>query len=1453
MKEEMELDPLRNYKLQSSHQTSPSVHTLRPSDIQLTVAIGSLENMGDSGKEQAGFFQSSEQDFIQGSMRILTALIRMFNPSVQHYSPLDRNSGILSRNGTIDLLDQAKELVESMREIQLFDYQNDWKLITVFHPCSSQNSDSQDISRLSSIKKLERVLDFLYREVPKVFVNLVDFTLLPISTLSHTGRNYVRNIVPNSCICFKDCSKLDESVRKWLYQDALEKLLASEKYALRRDFTVGLQISFEEVDMPLATVNHDIDYSIKEVLLKISGEKDAAVGIELWNNMLTPAGQKQPYHFTEVPNPKCPSQEYPYIFTYKNSNYSPFPVVSGTEAQPEKKKFGTIMPCSDRSPSNTVPVSVHNLRPGDIKVIGALGDSITAANGAGALPNNIIDVVTQYRGLSWSVGGDKNIATVTTLANIIREFNPSLVGFSIGKGKETHRNSHLNQAVAGADSDEIIPQVRRLIQLMKNDSKINFQEDWKLITLFIGGNDLCDYCNDPIRSSPEYYIKSIQSALDALHKEVPHTFVNLATILDVISVRKLYQEKSIYCPRLIMRSLCPCIFKPDDNSSEIEKLEFLNRRYQEETHRLIESGRYDTREDFTVVVQPLFEKPEMPVTPDGLPDVSYFAPDCFHFSQKTHTQAARGLWNNMLEPIAEKTIIQRLEPEITLKCPNQAQPYLMTYKNSNYTYYKENTPVYGSQMLCKDKAPSTEYPTSVHSLKPADVQVIAALGDSLTAGIGIGSAPNDMQDMHTQYRGLAWSIGGDASLKNVTTLPNILREFNANLTGYSIGIGEFTEANAFLNQAVPGAQARDLPDQVKRLVKIMKNDLKAKFDTVWKVITIFIGIQDLCNYCKDINHYSAVNFSNHVQEALDLLHTEAPKTLVNLVEVMDLLPLRQLFLDSRLPCAVHLAEDQCSCLLSLKEGSSDLVMMEEANKAYQKKIQKLIKSHKYDTREDFTVVLQPFLQNISLPVLQDGRLDTSFFAPDCFHFSQKSHSQLSRALWNNMLQPVGKKDVSFNFMDNITLSCPTLQQPFLGTFRNTNATNPSENPTKLPDQNWGSNLPCSVQTESREVPTSVHRLQPGDIRVIAALGDSMMIAEGAKAIGLNDIKTAWRGLSWSTGSDGSLETHTTLPNILKKFNPGITGFSTGTQKETAGFNVAVGEATTRNISAQAHELVELMKRSPNLNYKEDWKLVTIFIGVNDLCQHCLDKEAYSVEKYVNHLQEALDILYKELPRAFVNMVEIMELTGLRQIEREESKCVLSGVSLCPCFLNSWDNSSDLQEMEIINRDFQIKSAMLFNSGRYDQREDFAVVVQPFFRNTFLPLDSEGEPDLSFFAVDCFHFSERGHAEMAVALWNNMLEPVGYKQSYKHFTKERLKLKCPNSEYPYLFTSRNSQMHNSGFETQSSGDSVPYWAVIIAATTGILAGCLIVWGLMTHKINKHPRARDAAAEEKTSMF
>lgn len=45
------------------------------------------------------------------------------------------------------------------------------------------------------------------------------------------------------------------------------------------------------------------------------------------------------------------------------------------------------------------------------------------------------------------------------------------------------------------------------------------------------------------------------------------------------------------------------------------------------------------------------------------------------------------------------------------------------------------------------------------------------------------------------------------SLLDFLVFSDILREFNANLTGYSTGTGGPNEPNSFLNQALPGAQA----------------------------------------------------------------------------------------------------------------------------------------------------------------------------------------------------------------------------------------------------------------------------------------------------------------------------------------------------------------------------------------------------------------------------------------------------------------------------------------------------------------------------------------------------------------------------------------------------------------------------------------------------------------------
>eukprot|EP00070_Physeter_catodon_P045497 XP_028352391.1 phospholipase B1, membrane-associated-like [Physeter catodon] len=293
---------------------------------------------------------------------------------------------------------------------------------------------------------------------------------------------------------------------------------------------------------------------------------------------MEPAGQKdEPFSAKERRPVKCPSQENPYLFTYRNSNYLPRLLKSHVKFE---VRDGTEIRCPDKDPSDTIPTSVHRLKLADIKVIGALGDSLTAGNGAGSKPGNVLDVLTQYRGLSWSVGGDQNLSSVTTLPNILREFNPSLKGFSVGTGKENSPGAFLNQAVAGARAEDLPVQARRLVDLMKNYTNINFQEDWKIITLFIGGNDLCDVCDDPVRYSPQNFTDNIGKALDILHAEVPRAFVNLVKVLEIISLRELYQEKHVSCPRLILRNLCPCVLRSDDNSAELASLIEVNKKYQ---------------------------------------------------------------------------------------------------------------------------------------------------------------------------------------------------------------------------------------------------------------------------------------------------------------------------------------------------------------------------------------------------------------------------------------------------------------------------------------------------------------------------------------------------------------------------------------------------------------------------------------------------------------------------------------------------------------------------------------------------------------------------------------------------------------------------------------------------------------------------------------------------------
>merc|ERR1712198_757429 len=68
------------------------------------------------------------------------------------------------------------------------------------------------------------------------------------------------------------------------------------------------------------------------------------------------------------------------------------------------------------SVSPEVPTSVHELRPGDIKIISAVGDSLSTAYAAGA--PIFLPVMLNYWGVSASIGGDKDVSSIGTLPNV---------------------------------------------------------------------------------------------------------------------------------------------------------------------------------------------------------------------------------------------------------------------------------------------------------------------------------------------------------------------------------------------------------------------------------------------------------------------------------------------------------------------------------------------------------------------------------------------------------------------------------------------------------------------------------------------------------------------------------------------------------------------------------------------------------------------------------------------------------------------------------------------------------------------------------------------------------------------------------------------------------------------------------------------------------------------------
>ena len=211
------------------------------------------------------------------------------------------------------------------------------------------------------------------------------------------------------------------------------------------------------------------------------------------------------------------------------------------------------------------------------------------------------------------------------------------------------------------------------------------------------------------------------------------------------------------------------------------------------------------------------------------------------------------------------------------------------------------------------------------------------------------------------------------------------------------------------------------------------------------------------------------------------------------------------------------------------------------------------------------------------------------------------------------------------------------------------------------------------------------------------------------------------------------------------------------------------------------------------NRLDDWKLVTILIGYNDICSVCMDFSSQDIDgapdQFSSNVMVALDYLRDNLPSTFVNLVQITDLGALRREAPQASSplaptCTFFVDTICPCFSRLTHNGNTMFD-NIVQR-YRQNLQSLVESGRYRQSRDFDVVLQPFQRT--LELDSNGGNDpLSFLANDCSHFSPTGNRLAAISLWNNMFERVGEKSDTLSLATAG-RIHCPTNKQPYFATS-----------------------------------------------------------------
>ncbi|RCI07041.1 hypothetical protein CU098_013762 [Rhizopus stolonifer] len=325
-------------------------------------------------------------------------------------------------------------------------------------------------------------------------------------------------------------------------------------------------------------------------------------------------------------------------------------------------------------PKRAPPTSVFDLRADDIKVIAALGDSVTAALAAVNVGTEYVNPqqFREYRGQSLLMGGDPG---AQSLANYIKYYQNDLVGASEGVNDARYCPDHLNAAQTGSSSEGLDNQVDYILKYVGRSTRL--YDEWKMVNIYIGYNDISAFCLPG--KSPQKSGENVFNAIKRLVDNLDKTFINVLTVEHYNQLITIPYDHPGYVKPFrdgtnIRSYECICCSK-EDVSTMGQQVDEYNSELSKAVDRandyisddligsLLESTGLKQRKNVAVALQPL------DLNKNSVPYDSFSNLDGFHPNLKTHKFASRLLWRQMYYKRQDKLSAQNFDEEFPVYCP----------------------------------------------------------------------------------------------------------------------------------------------------------------------------------------------------------------------------------------------------------------------------------------------------------------------------------------------------------------------------------------------------------------------------------------------------------------------------------------------------------------------------------------------------------------------------------------------------------------------------------------------------------------------------------------------------------------------------------------------------------------------------------------------------------------